>query len=81
MKRYLSGKQYLCILMRIGHDFLSCVLSFYLSLGPYLFWDRYLFKKRESMNNEMISQLQFDRIKKEIQARAIGNYSKNESAI
>ncbi len=28
------------------------------------------------MNNEMISQLQFDRIKKEIQARAIGNYSK-----
>lgn len=31
------------------------------------------------MNNEMISQLQFDQIKKEIQARAIGNYSKNES--
>lgn len=28
------------------------------------------------MNNEMISQLQFDRIKKEIQAKAIGNYSK-----
>ena len=28
------------------------------------------------MNNEMISQLQFDQIKKEIQARAIGNYSK-----
>ena len=28
------------------------------------------------MDNEMISQLQFDRIKKEIQARAIGNYSK-----
>ncbi len=44
--------------------FLSCVLSFYLSLGPYLFWDRYLFKKEESMNNEMISQLQFDQIKR-----------------
>lgn len=28
------------------------------------------------MNNEMISQLQFDQIKKEVQARAIGNYSK-----
>ncbi|OTN86912.1 DNA mismatch repair protein MutS2 [Enterococcus faecium] len=28
------------------------------------------------MDNEMISQLQFDQIKKEIQARAIGNYSK-----
>ncbi len=60
--------------MRIGHNFLSCVLSFYLSLGPYLFSGQlYSSRKGESMNNEMISQLQFDQIKKEVQARAIGN--------
>ncbi len=31
------------------------------------------------MNNEMISQLQFDQIKKEVQARELETIAKNES--
>ncbi|TAQ06790.1 hypothetical protein EWU45_09470, partial [Enterococcus faecium] len=32
MKRYLSGKQYLCILIRIGHDFFKlCSILLFIS--------------------------------------------------